>query len=201
MAGPGDGEMNRKAWKWLLPIAMLIFAFFCNIYNVHQYRIQARRDRAVNNVEYLWQHYPAPAERISQALNFPALILDYPLRNEGDAIYERNSSYTLIWIAPREIGFFVAVFLFWHGAGRMLDWRYERNRAIGSRALRIAGLVAGLLFGICTGVYAEQMISLKWLPMREIGFCGCAWAIVLFAYFAWRLFVEFVPYPKATKVP
>ncbi|HLK18427.1 MAG TPA: hypothetical protein VKT81_05700 [Bryobacteraceae bacterium] len=179
---------------------MLVFACFCNIYNVHEYRVHARHDRVVNNVEYFWQHSPGTTERISQGLNFPALVMDFPLKDKGEAIYERNSDFTLIWIGPREIGFFVAVFLLWHIVGRTLDRRHERNSRIRPRGLRTAVLAAGLLFGICIGVYAYQMILLRWLPMREIGLCGFAWAITLVTYFGWRLLKEFFPDKNAAEL-
>ena len=71
--------MKRVRWKWFLPIAQLALALACHVYEPHEYRLKAQRDRAVNNKEYTFQNSPALAGRISQVVNFPALVRERPL--------------------------------------------------------------------------------------------------------------------------
>jgi hypothetical protein len=104
--------MKQITWKWLLPIGLLILALVCHFYDTHEYRAGVYRDHAVNNLYYYGQHYPALVQRLSRGINFPALVLDYRLKDELEALYERNSDYTLISITPRDVGFFVAIVLF-----------------------------------------------------------------------------------------
>jgi hypothetical protein len=167
--------MKRANWKWLLPAAQLALALVCHVYAPHEYRVGARRDHASGNMEYFFQHSPALAARISHGINFPALVLDYPLRNADNAIYESNNEYTLIWIAPKDIGFFIGIVLFWHWVGRAMDGRRAGSRrdAWPHQAM-IAGLACGAVFGLLTWAYADQMIATKWLPDRETGACGIA---------------------------
>jgi hypothetical protein len=179
--------MIRSRWKWLLPIVQLVLALTCHFYDPYVYRVRARRDRAVNNTEYLFQHSPAWAERISQGINFPALVLAYPFRNESNAVYERNSVYTLIWISPGDIAFFVGILLFWYWLGLTLDERSGPSpKTIWPSRPRMAGLVGGIAFGILTGVYAGQKIGGGLHPERQIGAFGIVWALALTAYFTWR---------------
>jgi hypothetical protein len=173
-----------------LPIALLTFALACHVYDTHEYRIGAYRDRVVNNLEYYGQHSPALVERISRGINFPALVLDYPFRDADIPIYEWNSDFTLISITPGDVGFFAGVVFFWYLVGRKIDDGMEPSNAW-PRQLRITGLGCGVLFGLLTGGYADQMIKSHRLPQRHVGTFGIVWALVLIAYFAWRLAGEF----------
>lgn len=186
--------MKQSVWKWLLPIGLLIFALVCHVYDTHQYRAAAYRDRAVNNLEYFSQHSPALAGRVSRGINFPALVLRYPFKDETDALYKRNSEYTLIWISPSDIVFFAGIVLFWYWVGSVLDRSQTRGSgATWPRKARILGLACGFVFGIANGVYAAQLIATPWLPERQIGAFGIAWACALIAYFTWRFAREFGP--------
>ncbi len=179
--------MKRVHWKWFLPIIQLVLALACHINDPHEYRAKALRDRAVNNLEYFFQNTPALAGRISQGINFPALVLAYPFRNEDNPIYKRNGEYTLIWIAPRDIAFFFGIVLFWYWVGRTLDDRQgRRSRTTWPRYVTMAGLVCGVVFGILTGASAFLMIGSKYHPERQIGAFGIAWSLALTAYFIWR---------------
>ena len=195
--------MKRITWKWLLPVGLLILALVCHFYDTHEYRAGVYRDHAVNNLYYYGQHYPALVQRLSRGINFPALVLDYPLKDELEALYERNSDYTLISITPRDVGFFVGIVLFWYWVGSKLDRIQGRgSRAIRSRKVRVLGLAFGLLFGIANGVYAAQMIATRWLPERRIGAFGIAWACALIAYFTWRFAQEFgADRPRSISTP
>jgi hypothetical protein len=180
--------MERVHVEWLLPIAQLALAVFCNIYGPHEYRVSSRQARVLDNMEYLRQHYPGVAERLSQGVNFPALVLDYPLRNQDSPIYRHDTGYTLIWIAPREIGFFLGVVLLWHWVGCQSGPRRERSRsAPPHRNARIIALMLGMVFGALTGAYAAPMIASPWRPENQIGGFGIAWSLALIMYFAWQL--------------
>jgi len=179
-------------WRRTLPIALLILALGCHIYEPHQYRERARLDRVTSNMEYTFQHSPASIGRLSQGINFPALVLDYPLKDQDGAIYSKNSDYTLIWIAPKDLGFFAGILVLWYWVGRSIDERLaaERRRPA-PRIARIAGLICGIVFAGLTGAYAYRLVSSEWLPEREIGLFGLAWAAILSGYFGWRLGREF----------
>lgn len=183
--------MRRFRWKWILPTAQLVFASFCLIYGPHQYRVRVRLDGAVgdnNMLEYAAQNAPAPIERISKGVNFPALVLDYPLREYDNALYSHNSAYTLIWVSPSEVGFFAGIAIFWYWLGRKLDQRRGGSpRTTRPRKVRIAGLMCGLLFGILTGAYAIQITASRFRPERQIGAFGIVWSLALTACFAWHL--------------
>src|SRR5689334_4459604 len=107
--------MKFTYWKYLLPTVQLFFALFCLVYGPHQYRQGVVRDNAWGtSLEYFSQHSPPPIERISKGINFPALALAYPLRGYTNAIYSHNGDYTLIWVSPSDIGFFVGIAIFWY---------------------------------------------------------------------------------------
>jgi len=184
--------MKRITLKQLLPIALLTFALACHVYDTHEYRLGAYRDRAVNNIEYFSQHSPALAKRISLGINFPALVLSYPLRNAYDPVlYSRNTEYTYFAIYPRDIGFFVGIVIFWYLVGRVLDERQAQNKEIkSSPRLRRAASSVGIVFGILSALYADQFIKTAWLPQRQIGLFGFAWAAGLLAYFLWQFTSE-----------
>jgi hypothetical protein len=180
--------VKRVNWKWLLPIVQLALALACHVYDPHLYRVIAERDGAVDNPEYVFQHVPALAGRVSQGLNFPALVLNYPIRNVDGVIFKHNSDYTLIWISTTDVGFFLGIVLFWFWVGMRLDEGLGRRRKRDwpSKA-RVVGLGCGVLFSLLTGAYAVQMIGGKWRPFRQIGMFGMVWAVALCAYFVWRL--------------
>jgi hypothetical protein len=184
--------MNFVHRRFFLPFGQLVLALACHIYEPHEYRVGARRDGAVNNPEYTLQHSPAPVGMISRGVNFPALVLAYPLRNAGQAIFERNGDYTLIWIGVNDLGFFIGIVFFWYGVARIQDRNAEKSlTAAWATKATTAGLVCGAIFGVLTGAYAIQMASTRWRPEREIGAFGVVWGLVLIAYFIRRLASDF----------
>lgn len=188
-------KMNFFRWKWILPLLQLLFASVGLVYGPHQFRETARR-RGIsgdnNTVEYFSQNFPAPVERISKGINFPALVLAYPLRGYDNAIYSKNTAYTLVWISPRELGFLAGIVAFWYWVGRKLDQSQRPNPTIVRyRASRMAALVCGFAFAILTGAYALHMSISEWRPERHIGAFGIVWSLVLLVYFAWRSSREF----------
>jgi hypothetical protein len=184
--------MKRIHWTWSLPIIQLTFALACHIYAPHEYRVEAHRSHG-GTLEYWSRHWPSPSGRVSLGINFPALVLNYPLRNEETVIYNRNSEYAYIRIATKDLGFFVCVVLFWYWVGERLDEAQGRNSGrTWPRAVRIAGLTCGVGFGVLTGAYADQMINTSWPPPLQIGAAGFVWAWALTSYFTWRLSREFL---------
>jgi len=175
--------MKRMKWKWVLPVAQLVLAFGCHLYEPHEYRV-GRPGGA--STEYFFQHSPALIGRISRGINFPALVLDYPLQDKTDAIYSNNTEFTLIWISLSDVGFFIGIVIFWHWVGGVFERRKQEGlRGTRSREMSIANLVCGNAFAVLTGIYAYQMSSSRWLPQRQIGIFGLLWAAVLLIYFVW----------------
>jgi len=176
--------MKHFPWRWILPGAQLVFAIACHVYDGHAYRVALYNDRA-NDDEYYGQHSPAWPVRVSSGINFPAVVLNYPFRDlYHPMIYEHNSEFTLIDFYPRDIGFFCCVVLFWYWAGRSM----ERNSSVRwGPAVRRAGLAGGVVFGIVTGVYAEEMIGRARVPEVQMGSAGIVWALALTSYFIWHL--------------
>jgi hypothetical protein len=182
--------MRRLNWKLFLPIMQLALALAGLIYGPHEYRVKARLDHAVDNLAYTSQNYPALAERIAQGINFPALVLAYPVRKQDAVLYKHNSEYTLIWITPRDLGFYVGILLFWYCVGRILDDRQGQGPTARFQKVRFAGVVCGLAFGMLTGAYAFQMIESNRRPDRQIGTFGIVWSLTLLAYFTWRFAIR-----------
>ena len=193
--------MKGIRWSWLLPVLQLICVLSVHIYDPHQYRVLLRQRRATGGIEYYEQNYPSPSGRISQGINFPAIVLDYPLREAYSPIlYERNDYDTLIYITPKDIGFFFGVAIFWFWVGHMLDKSLGKNLAgTWPRVVRLAGLVCGVAFALLTAAYAAHMLALEFRPWRQIGTFGIVWAAVLIAYFGWRVMQEL--WPKEGSAP
>jgi hypothetical protein len=185
--------MKYVRWRWFLPLVQLLFASFSLIYGPHQYK-QISLARGVfgdNNVlDYSLQNDPSPIERASYAINFPALVLDYPLRDEHRELFTYGNDYTFVAVDPREIGFFLGIAIFWYWAGSKLDHRLGHgSMLVHSRGLRTATRACGLLFGVLIGAYAFEIVVRDWQlrPERPIGVCGIAWALGLTSYFAGEL--------------
>jgi hypothetical protein len=193
--------MRRVAWRWLLPVLQLAFALAAHIYKPHEYRVRARARHVTSNLEYFFQNSPALSGRFSQGINFPAMVLDYPLRSRQHAMYEYIDEDTLIFlISGSDIGFFFGIVIFWHWVGRMIDSRLgTRAATTWSRPARIAGLACGFVFGVLTAAYAGEMIASEYRPLRQIGAFGIVWAAVFVAYFGWRLAKEFSKPVAASK--
>jgi len=186
-----SGEVNtvkRVKWKWFLPMIQLALALACHIYEPHEYRAKALQDRAVNNIEYTFQHSPALAGRISKGMNFPALVLAYPFRRATRVIYEHNSEYTLIWVDFKDLVFFFGTVLLWFLVGRRLDTSLGRSSTVVlPYGVRVTGLFCGAVFAIMTGAYAIQQMASKWRPENQIGAFGIVWSLSLMIYFFWQL--------------
>ncbi len=181
--------MIRIRWRWWLPSAQLALALAFLLLEAHQHRPQSPRNTFLG-LEYAPQLFPAPAGRISQGINFPALVIDFPLRHQTRRVFEHDTEYAYVDVSLRDLGFFAGIVLFWYGVGRGLDSRRSRW-ASEHRAVRIAGPALGVAFAVLTGVYADYLIGVENQPDRQIGVCGIAWSCVLITLFAWQLAREF----------
>ena len=110
--------MKYTTWRWLLPALQLAFAVGCHIYGPHQYRVKAEANRVTSNILYFSQNDPAPVERVSRGISFPALMISFPLREAETLIYRRNGEYTLISFRVKDLGFYAGIALFWFAIGR-----------------------------------------------------------------------------------
>lgn len=184
--------MRHIGWKWFLPVLQLALAVACHLYDPHEFRVQFMLHGAADLQEYLSQHFPAPAGRLEKAINFPALVLNYPLRKKTYPIlYEHNSEYTYIVIHPADVSFFLWIVLFWFWVG----WRLDQLKGPGTRThlpnwVWIIGQWCGALFGALTGAYAIWMVAGRWQPYQQIGAAGILWSIALTTYFARQLWKE-----------
>ena len=184
--------MKRISWKWFLPLMQLILASAALVYGPPEYRARLWLDDVLgdNNVlEYFNQHFPAPVVRASYGINFPALVLDYPLMGYTKDLFHFSNDFTFINITPRGVGFFVGIAIFWYWVGRKLDQYLGRSPTIiRPRKTRVAGLTCGLVLGILTGAFAIEILIRDWnfRPERQIGAFGIVWSFVLIAYFAWQ---------------
>ena len=89
---------------------------------------------------------------ISRGVNFPALVLAYPLRNEGQAIFERNGDYTLVWIGVNDLGFFIGIVFFWIWRGKDTGPEMRRSHSVTAawptKAKGLLVSLAELYFGV-----------------------------------------------------
>jgi hypothetical protein len=189
--------MKRYVYRLALPSIFTIFAMICHTQELRQYRERLWRDmrkEATEHSGYIFQHAPAVIGRISLAINFPALALNYPISSstppmrESTVVYDADGRYQ---ITVEDIGFFFCAGIFWWLVGGMLDRRRQgAGRPPGRRRAGLAVLSCGLVFGFAVGAYATVLLASRDLPWEQIGAGGVAWALVLVAYFSWRLATE-----------
>ena len=181
--------MRRLNWRWLLPVVQLILALWWHVYEPHEFRLMMYRDHVVNNSHWSLQHMPASSGRVSQGLNFPAKVLVWSFWNDNDPrVFSRNTDYTYISITGKDLLTWLGLVLLWYGIGRTLDvFRGQVKPVRWSRHLRVPRLVCGMAFGLATGICADQLLAREFLPQRQIGAAGMAWAVLIVAYFAQRL--------------
>lgn len=136
---------------------------------------------------------PAPAERVSFALNFPALVLSIPVASFfPEPLYESGFRH----LSPID-------FVFWGWIGVMWYWMTSRlfRREGGdkpkkmSRPFRVVWLVCGLLFALIVGTVGLTMLlsRLSTVPYKQIAPFGMLWSLLLAAYFIWKLRSEWKP--------
>jgi hypothetical protein len=183
--------MKLVSWRWLLPIVQLVVALACHVYEPHEYRVAYRAAHA-NPVDYSIENSPAPVGRASLGLNFPALVIAFPFRNQDGSIFKWNSDFTLVWISPKDIAYFLGILLFWQWVGTCLGQAFDPTE-LRSRALipPIAWLAGGLVFGLLTLLYAGSMIYSGRRAACQIGAAGVVWGCGLAAFFARRLVIAF----------
>jgi hypothetical protein len=185
--------MRRVRVKWFLPIVQLLLALAAYVYGPAQYKAILDRSGVMgdNNVmEYSAQNSPAPIERLSLGINFPAIALDCPLWRFGNQIWlYRGGRIIFFEITPRGVGFFFGVVVFWYWVGRKFDECRGNPRIARPSGVRMAWLWGGLAFGIVTGACAVfiYVVDGFFRPERQVAYAGIAWSFALIAYFAWQL--------------
>ena len=134
---------------------------------------------------------PAPAERVSLAINFPAavvadlLTLPFPIQ-----LYQSGHRF----LSLRDLVFFGSTGVFWYWVTSIVIRRKTRGDLRNlKRPHRIGLLVCGVLFALFEGI-----LALEWLfsksstpPYREVGPFGLLWSVALAAYFVWKMWSEF----------
>ena len=174
--------------RFCLPVVLGLFAIGCHVYTPGETLDRVLRQTVLIPPESDLDQFPAPLDRISKGINFPAQMLDYPLLNVDREIYSHKGKDTYVSFHLRDIVFYVGVVLLWYFIGRALDRALEQSSAINrSRAARIAGLAGGVVFGTLNWAYADLMMEPAWGVQRQIGACGIAWACILIAWFSWQL--------------
>ena len=186
--------MRRVRWKWFLPIVQVLLALAAYVYEPTQYKAIMVRSGVVgdNNVlEYSAQNSPAPIERFSLGINFPAIALDLPLWRLGNQLwlYRNRDRRIFFEITLRGVGFFFGVAVFWYWVGGKLDECRGNPRIARPRGVRMAWLWGGLTFGIETGACGVliYVVDGSSRAERQVAYAGMAWSLALIAYFAWQL--------------
>ena len=176
--------MKRMNSRWWLPILQILLTLGC-----YSCDYLARTRATGNDPAFYAQNHPSWVQRVSYGINFPALALDYPLKNAGDPeLYKLSTKYVYVVIYPRDVGFFIGILLFWHCVGRTVDGRWGWPRA-GARFkwVRFLVLFLGAGFAVLNAAYADELLASHFLPERQVAIFGLVWACALTSYFMWKL--------------
>jgi hypothetical protein len=123
-------------------------------------------------------------------VNFPALVLAFPLHQAG-TVYGYLTDWGFIWVTAEDLGIFAGVVLFWYLVGAAMDRHFGHYSGVRlNRTARVATFVGGIGFGVLTAVYADYLPGDYFEGPRQIGACGLVWAAILFIWFARRLMRE-----------
>lgn len=144
--------------------------------------------------EFYLRMTPAPAERFSLALNFPAAVLAGPFSFAfRKPLYESD----LRFLAPKDLAFFfwTGVLWFWIASVVVPGKDSGDGQRKMPRWVRIAASSCGLAFALVVGAIALEPLlkGLSSVPYRQIAPYGMIWSAALGAYFIWRLISELRP--------
>ncbi len=186
-------------FRWILPPLQVAIAVALFFYAPYQFRmgIEKLQSQYGSKLQlsdaYYPEHWPAPAQCISQGVNFPAFVLTTPLNFawfSNLSLYAwgvKGGGFTL---DVGDVVYFAWVAVLWFWLGYMLDHRLKpgnRAQRPGWRWSFITGKVVGLLFSLAAGALAIEIVRHPWTPCRSVGACGVAWSIGLGIYFGSRL--------------
>jgi len=193
---PMVNAMKRIRWVVVLPLLQLSLATALFVYEPFQWWKGVRARGCCGTVEYFVQNYPAPAQRISNAINFPVLlfstgvVLPDALTAHDLPLVEWEVGGEKSWFTFMDRRFFLGVAILWLWVGAKIDARLRRTPPRLPRISRIAGAMLGSVYACVVG-YAAVMAFRSARPFRQIGPVGLAWCVILLVYFIWRLKTEF----------
>ncbi len=147
-------------------------------------------------MEFFVQNYPAPAQRISNAINIPVLlfstgvVLPDALTARDLPLFEWEVGGKKSWFTFMDRRFFLGVAILWLWVGAKIDARLRHTLSRMPRIVRIGGAMLGAVYACAVG-YAAVMAFRSARPFRQIAPVGLAWCLVLLVYFIWRLKTEF----------
>lgn len=186
--------MNRNALCWSISSLQVALAIFLWWYAPLQIvgAQKAASDKYPNQkielgLDFYRSITPAPAEKISLALNFPAAVFAGVLNVLfPKPLYEDK----LRFLSARDLAFFGCTGLLWYWLTSLLIPPKSGFAAKNVPSLvRTALFGCGLLFALATGAIAvEAAVSkLSAPPEKQIGIFGMLWAVGLTAYFVLKL--------------
>ncbi len=189
--------MTRSQFCWLVAVLQTALAVCLWWYAPSQIVAaqQGMHDRYPNQSielgpDFYRRNVPAPAERVSLALNYPAAILAGPL----NILFPRPLYETrLRLLSPKDLAFFgwTGVLWFWL-TSKLYRSRSTPTRLRMSRSLRLSGIVFGLIFALFMGAIGFETLAnrLSTTPERQVAPFGLLWSIGFTVYFGWKLRLE-----------
>ncbi len=184
--------MSMFGWRRTLPVLQMTIALVALVYA--PYELRARYHVVGDDFMLLGYRsvFPPPMLRFTYAMNFPAVAAAYSVQFASWAPREavHYQGPPMVSLSLQNCVFLVSVGALWYLIGGILDRRkrgLEETRSSKSSAL--APLVLGFMFSVGVDALASffAMLTNADRPMRQIGFFGIAWALVLLYYFGSNL--------------
>ncbi len=186
--------MTRNGLCWLvsgLQVALAVFLWWYAPLQIvtAQKAVDANypKQHAQLGLDFYRRNTPAPAERVSLALDFPAAILAGPF---NIAFPRRLYETKLRLLSMRDLAFFFWTGVLWYWTMSILIQRGKSGDVKKlSRSVRIALLVCGLGFALIVGAIGLDALVSKFsaIPDKQIAPFGLLWSLGLAAYFLWKL--------------
>jgi hypothetical protein len=185
-----DARLFR--WRFILPVLQIAIAFAAIVYAPYEYK---SRPHPVFDDTYLlgWRRtWPPPILRVSYAINFPAhtgtvAVSKIPFDWDTPVIHRENHPF--IWLSVQDCTFLLAVGALWYWLGSIIDRHSVRVASQRSKVLALVKWTIGCFCTLAVAALAILYVSLtnSDLPLREIGFFGLVWAVILAWYFGSNL--------------
>jgi hypothetical protein len=145
------------------------------------------------SLEFYQRIEPAPSQRVSFALNFPALILSVPFQGLFPRpLYESKQRLLL----ATDVVFFAWTGLLWYWiTSEVIGRKPADDLRAASKPLRTICRVCGLVFALLLGATAITLFlsALSTAPNRQIAPFGLLWALGLALYFGRKLWSQLKP--------
>jgi hypothetical protein len=186
--------MNRNQLSSLIALAQVALAIALWWYSPYQFihtKQKAEAQFPGQNIqlsqEFFRNNLPAPAERLSLALNFPAAVLAGPFNVFfPKPLYESK----LRILSVKDLAFFAWTGFFWYWlASTLLHKKSELQVKRPSRLVATTMAAFGLVFALAVGVVACNALISKWsaVPSKQVAPFGLFWSVGLALYFARKL--------------